>query len=414
MTAFLNGEMGEDVYMEQPEGCKNASKPDHVCKLVKALYGTKQGPRMWNVKIDEFLKGLNFRSSTYDPCIYVRYMEGKILIVALYVDDLLLAGDEPDTIMWMKGELSKRFEMKDLGQAKVCLGLEISRVRSEKAVFLSQSKYSISILERFGMQDSRPVPTPMVPNSSKSNPLDSADPETDAAAKDEPYRQAIGSLMYLMLGTRPDLAYAVGKLSRFCEDPQQKHWMAVKRVFRYIAGSKELGLKFDGHASLDLVGYSDADWAGDTKDRKSTSGFVFTLGGGPISWGSKKQTIVAVSTCEAEYISMSTASKEAVWLRRLVSDMLLDLVSTKLHPTLIHSDNQGAIALAQNESVNNRNKHIDIAYHFVREVVRTKLVELAYLPSTDMPADALTKPLPQPAFAKFVMQLALSKIILHN
>ena len=407
VTAFLNGEMDEDVYMEQPEGCQNTSKPDHVCKLVKALYGTKQGPRMWNVKIDDFLKDLKFRSSTYDPCIYIRYLKGKMLLVALYVDDLLLAGNDLDAILWMKGELNKRFEMKDLGEARMCLGLEISRDRHKKILNVSQAKYTQTILERFGMQDSRSVPTPMVPSGDKHNPLDSIDPDTDVPATDAPYRQAIGALMYLMLGTRPDLAFAVGKLSRFCENPQQKHWNAIKRVFRYICGSKKLGLTFDGNKSLDLVGYSDSDWAGDTRDRKSTSGFVFSMCGTPVSWRSKKQTVVAVSTCEAEYISLSSTSKEAIWLRRLVHDMLCDVNPEELASTVIHSDNQGAIALAQNESINNRNKHIDIAYHYVRDVVRNKLIELKYLATTEMPADALTKPLARTSFTRFVMLVGL-------
>ena len=414
VTAFLNGDMDEDVYMEQPEGCKDPTKPDHVCKLVKALYGTKQAHRRWHLKIDVFLvQDLGFRSSAHDPCIYIKCEGGKVMIIALYVDDLLLAGNDIEAILWMKGELNNRFEMKDLGEAKVCLGLEIVRDRKSKTLRVSQTKYTKSVLERFGMQDSRPVPTPMMPASNKGNSLDIVDSNDDVPATNEPYRQAIGAIMYLMIGTRPDLAFAFGKLARFCENPMQKHWVAVKRVFRYLVGTSDLGLTYSGKLDLKLNGYSDSDWAGDVKDRKSTTGYLFTIAGGPVSWCSRKQTIVAVSTCEAEYISMSDTTKESVWLTKLVKDILKDINLPQLNPIVespitINSDNQGAIALAKNESINRRNKHIDIAYHYVRDAVKRNAVYLQYLPTTEMLADIFTKALPRVSFERLVYAIGLT------
>ena len=209
------------------------------------------------------------------------------------------------------------------------------------------------------------------------------------------------------------MAFAAGKLARFCEKPQQKHWIAVKRVFRYLSGSTDLGLLFDGTSPLELSGYSDLDWAGDLGDRKSTGGFVFSMANGPVSWSSRKQTIVAASSCEAEYISLSTASKEAIWLRRLANDVLRcaptqGIMIKSKDPTPLKSDNQGAIALAQNESINRRNKHIDIAYHFVRDAVKRGEVVLEYVPTTAMVADVFTKPLGRVLFEKFCLGIGLS------
>ena len=206
-----------------------------------------------------------------------------------------------------------------------------------------------------------------------------------------PYRQAIGSLMYLMIGTRPGISYAVGKLAQFCESPKLKHWTAVKRVLRYVSGSRTMGICFDGAAELRALGYCDADWAGDVKDRKSTSGYIFMMGGSALSWASRKQTVVSTSSCEAEYIAMSTACKEWMWLKRLVS--VFTSHTGKSDKMKLFSDSQSGIKLSQNESINRRNKHIDITYHYVRDVVKKGEIELGYIPTGDMIADMLTKPL---------------------
>ena len=406
VTAFLNGDLEEEIYMEQPDGCIDKAKPDSVCKLLKAIYGPKQTHRQWHSKIDEFLiVELGFKTTRSDPCLYIRRQGNVIMIMALYVDDLLLAGSDLEAILWMKNELNKRFDMKDLGEAKTCIGLEIDRIRSENILTVTQSKYAQAVLTRFKMSTSNPCVTPMDQSYHVAKQV--AETDTEDKPCSAPYRQAIGCLMFLMVGTRPDIAFAIGKLSQHCADPRESHWTGVKRVLRYLRGSQRLGLVFGkDDLGTELHGYSDADWGGCLQSRRSTSGYVFKLCGGPISWASRKQTVVAKSTCEAEYIALCEACKEAAWLRRFHADVL----GATSDPTLrIGCDNTGTIAFAQNESTNRRNKHIDITYHFVRDAVQRKLVTLYHCPTAEMPADILTKPLGRVLFEKFVGMVGLSE-----
>ena len=404
VTAFLHGDIDKDIYMEVPGGFKDPSRPDLVCKLRKALYGLKQAPRLWHAKIDAFLiDELRFVSSPNDPCLYARHSAGRIMLIALYVDDLLIAGNDSKAIAWIKGELRKRFEMKDLGEARVCLGLEITRDRANRTLHLSQKKYTQSVLERFRMHDAKPVPTPM--ESGFTN-IRWSDPEASyESAADFPYRQAIGCLMFLMIGTRPDIAFAVCLLAQFSEQPLVPHWTGVKRVFRYICGTRDHGITFGRDSNADLVGYTDSDWGGCKNTRKSTSGHVFMIGGGPVSWRSRKQTVTALSSCEAEYIASCTAAKEAVWLGRLISDMNKYEKSPCVR---IFADNQGSIESGKNQAINQRNKHIDIQYHYVRDVVAVGKVEFVYCPTEAMIADILTKPLDRVKFETHVKSLGVS------
>ncbi len=241
-------------------------------------------------------------------CVYVRRKDNKLLIIALYVDDLLIAGDDKDGISLIKGELSKRFEMKDMGEAKMCLGLEITRDRANRILKLSQTAYAESVLERFAMTNCKPVATPL---ESRRKSIPDSDPSQKPAG-DVPYRSAIGCIMWLSVGTRPDLAYAFGYLAKFSESPLVEHWTSIKRVLRYIAGTKTLGIEFGKSPEIIPIGFTDSDWAGCHASRKSTSGYVFTMAGGPVSWRSKKQTHEATSSCEAEYIALCNASKEAI------------------------------------------------------------------------------------------------------
>lgn len=390
-TAFLNGDLEEDVFMAVPEGLRSKWTENKVCKLQKSIYGLKQSPRQWYAKMHEFLLNLKFASSRNDPCLYVRHLSSKILIIALYVDDLLIAGNSMLEIKSLKAELSRRFEMKDMGAASVMLGIKISRERASRKLFISQHDYAITVLERFGMETSKPVSTPMDKTfldlvTVQSDPIDSVR-----------YRQAIGSLMYLMIGSRPDLAFAIGKLSQHCENPNENHWIAVKRLLRYVKGTTTFGILYDGSNSSTIKGFSDADWAGCKLTRKSTSGLIFIIAGGAVCWKSKKQTCVATSTCEAEYIALCLATKEAIWLSRLVAD-----IKQSSAPEIIGIgvDNDGAIDTGKNSSVNQRNKHIDIQYHFVRDSVQSNLVRLLQVNTEEQLADPFTKPLDRVSFEK--------------
>ena len=321
------------------------------------------------------------------------------------MDDLLIAGNERPIVDQVKDEFKHRFKMKDLGAASEFLGIQIYRDRPNRKLHITQSSYIDKILERFGMADANPMSTPMEVSSFK---ISSSNTDPEERAHNVPYRQAIGSLMYLMIGTRPDIGFAVGKLSQYCEQPLKSHWSSIKRVLRYIKGTRNLGITYSASESLNPIGYVDSDWAGCLETRKSTEGMVFLLAGGAVFWRSKKQTVIATSSCEAEYIASCSAAKTAIWLARLLSGMLGQSCSD---PITVHVDNQGSIAMAHNESVNARNKHIDIRYHFVREAVRTKQVILSHCPGTEQAADPLTKPLSRIKFKELCSKIGLEEFV---
>lgn len=270
-TAFLNGDLDQEIYMLIPEGLRISQNDGMVCKLRKSLYGLKQAPRQWYAKIHTFLvNDLKFSSSLNDPCLYVQKSESSILIIALYVDDLLIVGNCKSDIDKIKGELSKRFEMKDLGPASVMLDVEIMRDLSNRKLWITQREYTSEVLSRFEMQNCTTVSTPM-----DKTTLAMLDQENDPAPSNTPYRQAIGSLIYLVTCERPDLAFTVRRLSQYLENLKIHHWNAVKRALKYLWSTRNHGKLYEGSQCADLEGYADSDYAGDTVNRKSTSGYVF-------------------------------------------------------------------------------------------------------------------------------------------
>ena len=386
VTAFLNGDLQEDIYMQIPEGLRSPENEGMVCKLLKSLYGLKQAPRQWYEKIHNyFVQELKFRNSPNDPCLYIRDSNSSFTIIALYVDDLLILGNSKTTIADLKLDLRKRFEMKDMGPVSVMLGIEISRDRTNRKIFISQKEYIAEVLKRFEMQECRSVSTPMDKSS-----LIQIDQRNELLSSNVPYRQAIGSLIYLVSGTRPDLAFSVRRLSQYLENPCAQHWTAVKRVLRYLQATKSHGILYDGLQTKKVLGYSDSDYAGCTTERKSTSGYVFILAGGAISWKSKKQSLVATSSCEAEYIASCAAAKEAIWISRLIAE--LQKQGTP-YPITIRVDNNGARDLASNAAINERTKQIDVKYHFVRECAQKGTIIIERCDTHDQVADSLTKPL---------------------
>lgn len=394
VTAFLNGDLEEEIFMNIPEGLRTPENQNCVCKLNKALYGLKQAPRQWYAKIDDYLvRDLDFTSSMNDPCLYIKKTSSIILIVAIYVDDLLIIGNSKPHNDEVKKEFKKRFDMKDLGPVDVMLGMEITRDRQNRKLHISQKQYTKHILERFGMDRSNPICTPIERAFSKVSEYSTSD-----LAQNVPYRQAVGSLIYLVTATRPDIAFSVSQLSKFLENPLDIHWIGVKRIFRYLAGTQSHGILFDGKSEIELKGYSDSDYAGCTEGRKSTSGYIFLLAGGAISWKSKKQTVTATSTCEAEYMALCYASKEAVWLSRLVADIQCH---NSPSPISIRVDNDGTIDLSTNASINERSKHIDVQYHFVRECVKLGKINLIHCSTANQLADPLTKALERVKHERF-------------
>ena len=402
-TAFLNGELDCDIFMEQPEGYVDPANPDYVCKLVKGIYGLKQSARCWNATLDKFMKSRGYTQSPADECVYVKTVkndDGRIsfVIMAVYVDDIIPVSNDTVLMMREKEAICKKFKMTDNGEISYCLGLTIKRDRENKIITISQGNYIENILERFGMERCKPVATPLEPGVKYLKVSDG-----DVLFDTNTYQKAIGSLTYAALCTRPDIAAAVGVLSQFMSNPSETHWSGVKRVLRYLRGTSTYGLVYDGKGGSELSGFSDSDWAGDVNTRRSTSGYVFQLGGSTVTWSCKKQATVAKSSTEAEYVALSKATQEAIWLRRLLNSLGDEIRS----PTTIFEDNQGAIDLSKNPKHHDRTKHIDICHHFVRERVATKEIAVTYCPTEEMTADIMTKGLHVVKFQKFRQMLGV-------
>ena len=405
-TAFLNGDLDCSIYMEQPEGFFDAENPDFVCKLKKGLYGLKQSARCWNSTLDSYLKSRGYVPNEADECVYfktVKQDDGRVkfIILAVYVDDIIPISDDIALLEQEKHALCEKFDMVDNGEISYCLGLTIKRDRINRILTISQPQYIENILIRFGMQNCRPVTTPAEPGMKYSKFSDG-----DTMFDINTYQKAIGSLTYAAICTRPDISAAVGALSQYMASPTETHWTGVKRILRYLRGTTNYGLMYDGNGSNDLQGFSDADWAGDMDTRRSTSGYVFQLGNSTVSWCSRKQATVAKSSTEAEYVALSTATQEGIWLRRLLSGLKVDTRNA----TVIYEDNQGAIDLSKNPKHHDRTKHIDVCHHFVRERVASKEISVIYCPTNDMTADVMTKGLTTVKYQKFRQMLGVQDV----
>jgi hypothetical protein len=304
------------------------------------------------------------------------------------VDDFLIFTNDSKMQSDLLNDLGKVFPMKDLGQAHYCLGVRITQRPDEKVILLDQRENISRLLKRFGLSDAKPVSTPLE-TGSKLVKRAEGEEQTDA-----PYREAVGCLIHISQVTRPDICYAVGLVSQFCADPTEAHWRAVKRIMRYLKGTMDLQLKFNGKDRTPVEGFSDADWGGCLDCRKSTTGYVFKTAGASISWNSKKQPTVALSTTEAEYMACSAACQEIKWLLNLA-----ELPSVNMsRPISLFCDNQGAVLLSANGIQHKRTKHIDLRHHFIREVVCDGLVVIKHVPTAEMIADILTKNLPVEKF----------------
>ncbi|XP_019091020.1 PREDICTED: uncharacterized protein LOC109128653 [Camelina sativa] len=301
------------------------------------------------------------------------------MVISLYVDDLIITGSNEGMIKKFKDNLSKTFEMTDLGKLKYFLGFEITY--TEGGVFLSQRKYAQQLLEKFGMENCKSVNTPLMPNEKRQD---------DGAELTNPrlYRSMVGGLLYLA-ATRPDLAFVASYLSKSLAQPKEQNLQDAKRVLRYIQGTIDYGLNFQKTNQTELIGFSDSDWAGCKEDMRSTTGMCFTLGSGMFTWQTQKQDIIGQSTAEAKYMALSSATNHAVWLKRLLGEMKVD--TDKGVP--IYCDNTSAITIGRNLVQHWRTKHIQIRYHIVREAEREGVINLRYCSGEGQIADILTKPL---------------------
>ena len=406
-TAYLNAPLDCEIFMSQPIGYEQSSDSgvQLVCKLNKALYGLKQSGRMWNTVLSSFLKDRKFIQSQHDPCLYIYRDNPEIVFLLHWVDDIIIAAT-PNLLERVKSWLKNRFHMTDLGP--ICEFLGIRFKQTDKTITMDQSKYLENKLIKYGLYTCKPRCTPCELVDYNENR------ESEEKVDNKVYREMVGSLIYAMTCTRPDISWAVSRLSQKLSNPSGGDFVMLKHVFRYILGTINHSLTFRKSVNgLRLIGYSDADWAGSKPDRKSTSGYMFTLthDGPAVSWKSKKQDSVALSTCEAEYMAACAAAQEAIYLSRVFRDFCQTVPSRDLNGdsplinlasnVVVNVDNQGAIGLAKNPVSHKKTKHVDIKYHFVRECVLNKKIELVYVPTAFNVSDLMTKPTSKVKLSQF-------------
>ncbi|KAK9060122.1 hypothetical protein SSX86_020826 [Deinandra increscens subsp. villosa] len=366
-NAFLHGHLTETIYMEQPPGFSDPTRPNHVCKLNKALYGLKQAPRAWFHRLSSFLIHNGFLCSKADPSLFIFKRDACILYLLVYVDDLILTGNNEAILSSFIKKLHSEFAIKDLGLVNYFLGLEVKH--NKDGLFLSQSKYAYEITERAKLLDAKPVHTPMASHENLTSQGIVLEDPTE-------YRSLVGALQYLTI-TRPDISYSVNQVSQFLKAPTMENFQNVKRIIRYIKGTLDFGLTFSRPSSTTLVGYSDADWARCLETRRSTYGYSIFLGGNLVSWSAKKQPTISRSSCESEYRAMANTAAEIVWITHLLRELHALPCS---RPTLL-CDNQSALFLTQNPVSHKRSKHIDLDYHFIRELVSSGKLLTMFVPT---------------------------------
>lgn len=394
-TAFLNGTLDMEVYMKIPEGIE-AEEGDLVCRLNKSLYGLRQSSRVWNIEFTQFLTKFEMKQSAADNCVFIGYINGHKVILALFVDDGLMLSPNMGALECMRDYLSKKFMITE-GHENYYVGMEFIRDRINRRIFVNQRAYIERLIEKFEMKNCRGISTPADNNVvlGKSRKKEN---------EPYPYRQAVGSLMFAAIVSRPDISYAVGVVSRYLENPGPAHIGAVKRIMRYLKDTSDYGIEYGG-SLMKLKGFTDSDYARDVDTRRSTTGYVFMLNNGVITWKSYLQKTVAISTAEAEYMAASDGVKEAVWLRQLLTDIEYDQGNS----TPLFIDNQSAILLTKNAEFHQRTKHIDVRCHFIRERVKKGDILPMYISTKEQLADALTKPLPAQKFKENILSLGLKK-----
>lgn len=394
------------IYMKPPPGIERMRKGLY-CRLLRSLYGLKQSGRLWNQNVIAFYKRIGFRPLNADPSILILQRGKEITIVSIYVDDFLLASNSMPALENLKESLAIEYEMKDLGEVKTIIGWQITRDLATRTIKVSQSAYIRDLLEEENLTDCNAPTIPMKAGSS----IEMSEPDDYDEADLGDYQRLIGKLMYLACGTRPDIAFVVGRLSKHNADPRKGHLRAAKRVVRYLKGTIHLELVYgqrpDGSsptvpAPYGLIGYGDSNFAGDPEDRKSVMGYCFFLNGGVVSWSSKKQRTVSTSTTEAEYIAIGHAAREGIWIKRFINELQLEITGLSLK-----GDNEASLNLTKNPESQHRTKHIDVQHHYVRELVNDKELKIEWVPSAMMLADGMTKALTIDLFKKHRALLGL-------
>ncbi|RVX12712.1 Retrovirus-related Pol polyprotein from transposon TNT 1-94 [Vitis vinifera] len=403
-TAFLNGHLEETIYMVQPEGFVIKDQEQKVCKLQRSIYGLKQASRSWNIRFNKAIKSYGFEQNLGEPCVYKQIGGDKVVFLVLYVDDILLIGNDVESLSKVKNWLASQSQMKDLGEASYILGIQMTRDRKNRLLALSQAAYIDKVLVKFAMENSKKGNLPSRHGVHLSKEQCPKPPQDEEKMRRVPYASAVGSLMYAMLCTRPDICFAVGVVSRYQSNPGLDHWVVVKHILKYLRMTRNYMLVYFGR-ELIPIRYTDSDFQSDRDSRKFTSGAVFTLGGGAIIWRSVKQTCVADSTMEAEYVAACEAAKEAVWLREFLKE--LEVVPNMHEPIRLYCDNSGAVANAKEPRNHRKGKHIERKFHLVREIVSRGDVSVEKIASANNIADPFTKTLPARSFEQHLEGMGL-------
>ena len=390
-SAFLNGPIKEEVYVEQPPGFEDERYPDHVCKLSKALYGLKQAPRAWYECLRDFLIANAFKVGKADPTLFTKTCDGDLFVCQIYVDDIIFGSTNQKSCEEFSRVMTQKFEMSMMGELNYFLGFQVKQLKD--GTFISQTKYTQDLLKRFGMKDAKPAKTPM--GTDGHTDLNKGGKSVDQKA----YRSMIGSLLYLC-ASRPDIMLSVCMCARFQSDPKECHLVAVKRILRYLVATPCFGIWYPMGSTFDLIGYSDSDYAGCKVDRKSTSGTCQFLGRSLVSWNSKKQTSVALSTAEAEYVAAGQCCAQLLWMRQTLRDFGYNLSKVPLL-----CDNESAIRMAENPVEHSRTKHIDIRHHFLRDHQQKGDIEVFHVSTENQLADIFTKPLDEKTFCRLRSEL---------
>lgn len=394
-SAFLHGNLTKDVYVDQPQGYEVKTAMHKVYKLNKALYGLKQAPRAWFSRIEAYFLNEGFEKCGSEQTLFTKVSkQGKLLVISLYVDDLIFAGDDENMVVEFKQSMMNEFDMTDLGKMRFFLGIEVLQL--SEGIFIHQRKYVLEVLKKFGMEHCNSVQNPSCPGFKISR--DDNGVEVDGSY----YRQLVGSMMYLT-ATRPDIMYAVSLISRYLSKPTELHLLAAKRILRYLQGTSGFGLLYKKEGNKELIGFTDSDYAGDVDDRKSTSGYAFLLSSAAVAWSSRKQPIVALSTTEAEYVAAAACSTQAVWMKRVLEKLGYEGNAS----TVIFCDNSSTIKLAMNPVLHGRSKHIQVRFHFLRNLANDGVVTLRHCGTHDQVADVFTKPLKLESFQRMREQLGV-------
>jgi hypothetical protein len=408
VTAFLNGFIDFLLHVKPPPGFEDLYDPNHVLRVLKSVYGLKQSPRMWYITLVNYLLSLGYNRLIKDRCIFVKIIDGYPIFIGVYVDDLIILAPCVEIMGSIKADFSTRFSMHDLGELKSILGFHIIRDRAAKTITLHQSQYATAVVQRFGYGDCNPVPTPVMANLKLSTSMCALSLDDIHYMKDKPYRSVVGSLMYLMTGTRPDLAYLVQQLSQFLNNPGPEHWNAAVRGLRYLKGTLSLGLTLGGPSSPHgiLHAYSDSDFASCVDTRRCIGGYVTFAFNSCISWVAKKLRSVVLSTTEAEYMFLCLLAQESLYMKQLLAELGFKIDS----PITLFVDNQSTILVVKNPALHGRSKHVDVKYHFIKDLVEQQVFIVTYVSTKEQLADIFTKPLDKPTFENLRSQLGLRRI----